>query len=78
MGCCRGSRPAQVAKTYDSSLCTNCKEELMELFKAAAAYQTRGGQGTGTVIPKVNCPKCNAVNQFKINIERRIERSPKR
>ena len=74
MGCCRGSRGAPPAQNYDSVFCQNCKENLQAVYQATATYQTRGQHGMATILVRVNCPKCNATNTHKMNVQRQIKR----
>lgn len=70
MSCCRSQRVPPAAKTYDSPLCSKCSLDLKDLYLRTAVHQTRGGVG-GTVLVRVNCPQCNAVNAFRMNVQRK-------
>lgn len=72
--CCRGTRQAPPAATHNSYFCSKCNENLHDLFLATATHQTRGQTGDATVLPKVNCPKCNTVNIYKMNVRRQVHR----
>lgn len=72
--CCRGTRQAPPAETFNSYFCSKCKENLHSLFLAAATHMTRGQAGDATVLVPVNCPKCNAVNRYKMNVRRQVQR----
>jgi RNase P subunit RPR2 len=74
MGCCRGNRSAPPARSYDDPLCSNCRENLQPVFAATAAHQTRGQHGSATILVRVNCPKCNAVNTYRMSVVRQIKR----
>ncbi len=74
MSCCRSPKQAPAARSTESHFCSKCNENLHDLFLASATHQTRGHQGSSTVLPKVTCPRCNTVNVARVNVVRKVKR----